>query len=145
MMKNTRYFTMFLFAVLLSISTVGCKKKKEVFTTFPEPKWEVMHEDYSMTMTAVVELPAHLQPYTSEGDYLAAFAGETCRGVGEVVDGLYYVTIKGTSDDDTGVYFQYYNGRNKYMYKSSNLFAFESDGVFGTVDEPEVLPLSIVE
>lgn len=145
MMKNLRYYTLFLFVLLFSVSFTACKKKKEVYQTFPTPTWEVAHEDYSTSMTVVVVIPDYLLPYASDDDQLAAFAGEICRGTGDIVNGLYYVTIKGTYDDEEEIYFQYYSARNKYLYKSPILFEFESDGVYGSVDEPKTLPLSIVE
>lgn len=145
-MKNTRYFTLFFFALLLSVIISSCKKEKEVFTTYPEPTWEVTYdEDYSVSMTAVLTIPSHLSKYASSNDRLAAFSGETCRGVGEIINGLYYVTIKGTPDEEANVYFQYYSGRNKYLYKTPILFQFEKDEIYGTADEPKTLPLSVVE
>lgn len=151
-MKNRRSLALFFFAIFLLIGISSCKDDKETFTVHPQPNWEVVNnEGYPVSMTAVVRIPENLSAYASEGDELAAFAGETCRGVGEIlknvegVEGVYYVTIKGTFDEEVDIYFQYYSERNKYLYKTAALFVFEKDKVYGTADSPSVLPLNVVE
>jgi hypothetical protein len=123
----------------------ACKEEEETFTQFPAPIWSVNSAEYQVNMTAIVALPSALQPYAWEDDQLAAFAGEVCRGTGVLVDGLYYVTILGAPDDQSNIRFRYYSARNKYLYQSAELFAFEVDKVFGTADKAEVLQLSIVK
>lgn len=142
-MKKPRY-TIILsgLIIFLLLGVSGCNKKDE-FPTYPEPTWQVNHDDYSVSMTAVVALPSNLASYATENDHLAAFTGSTCRGVGELVDGLYYVTIKGTPEDESEILFRYYNGRNQYLYKTQPLFFFEKDRVYGSTDTPEVLPLNM--
>jgi hypothetical protein len=96
-------------------------------------------------MTAVVKLPPELAQYVQSEDQLAAFSGDVCRGTGINIDGLYYVAILGTPDDQSTIHFRYYNTRNRYLYTTRELFSFETDQVFGTTDEPEVLTFSIVK
>jgi hypothetical protein len=100
---------------------------------------------FAASMSAVVQLPSNLMPYAQEADQLAAFAGKKCVGKGEKVEGLYYVTIYGTTSEAPPIHFQYYSARNKYMYTSGELFAFEVNKVFGVRDTPEILPLTIAE
>jgi hypothetical protein len=95
-------------------------------------------------MTAVVELPANLIGYAQAEDELAAFAGEKCIGKGELNDGLYFVTIHGATDAEPAIHFQYYSARNKYLYKTEELFSFEANKVFGVADEPETLTFNMV-
>lgn len=142
-MKKIKYYTK---AVLLSlfalICLTGCEED-ESFPTFPAPTWKANSSLYSTTMTAVVQLPPELIQYYTELDQLAVFAGEVCRGTAVAIDGLFFVTIYGTPDDHSKLYFQYYNARNKYLYETKELFSFESDMIYGVMDEPEVLSLTI--
>jgi hypothetical protein len=134
-----------LFCLYVLAAATACKEEEEVFTQFPAPIWSVNSAEYQVNMTAVVRIPDELLSYVQEDDQLAAFAGEVCRGTGALIDGLYYVTILGMPDDQSNIRFSYYSARNKYMYQTGELFAFETDKVFGTVDSAEVLQLSIVK
>jgi hypothetical protein len=138
---------MILWVSLIIFMTNACKEEEETFPTFPAPNWSFNPGEYPVNMTAVVKLPANLIQYAQEDDQLAAFAGEKCLGTGEqqASKGLYYVTIHGTTGDAPLISFQYYSARNKYLYNTGDLFAFETDKVFGIEDEPEELPFSIVK
>ena len=90
---------------------------------------------------AVLRLPDNLAPYVAAGDELAAFIGDECRGVGQQVDGLWYVMLKGTPDEQGMVSIRYYSAANRYLYRTAEGFEFESDGVYGTADNPVTLSL----
>lgn len=135
-----------LLIVGLSMFCMESCKDEETFTTFPQPGWSAeFNKNYNASMTAVVSLPDNLVAYTNEKDEIAAFVGNECRGVGTAIDGLYYVLIKGTPDEQVKVTFLYYSAANQYMYKTAIDFDFEADGTYGTVDEPKILPLIVVE
>jgi hypothetical protein len=137
---------MFLLVSFLCLSVSSCKEEEETFRTFPVPEWNVRTADYAVNMTAVVQLPPNLIQYAQRDDLLAAFAGETCVGKGELQgEGLYFVTIHGTTDAEPLIHFQYYSARNKYLYDSGELFRFETDKVIGVYDYPEILPFVIVK
>jgi hypothetical protein len=127
----------------------GCKEEEERFPQFETPAWSIDATQHSVNMTAVVQLPQQWAQYAQSGDRLAAFAGENCRGVGEVVGdnpAVYYVTIHGTSEEQVQIKFRYYNARTRYLFDSGELFPFEVDKVYGTSDAPEILSsLSIVK
>ncbi|MDR1342523.1 MAG: hypothetical protein LBK18_04600 [Prevotellaceae bacterium] len=146
-MKQLRKYTVpLLLLFFICLPTSACKEEEETFTTFPAPVWDVNQAEYAVNMTAVVQLPSNLIQYALEEDQLAAFAGEKCVGKGELIsNGLYFVTIHGATDQEPQIRFQYYSARNKYLYASGELFAFEADKVFGVIDEPEILPFTVTK
>ena len=112
----------------------------------PRPIWGVEQGIYTeSSMTAIVILPENLQAYAQDDDIVAAFAGNECRGIGELIEGAYYILIKGSPEEYTGISFLYYSARNKYLYTTAPDLTFEPDASFGSVDEPKVLELSVVE
>jgi hypothetical protein len=139
-----KHYTKIALFCLVIIVAAGCKKE-EVFTKFPAPTWTVDNSTYSVSMTAVVKLPTELEPFAQADDQLAAMAGDVCRGVGVKINGLWYVSIQGESDDDSNIRFSYYSARNQYLYNTDNLFTFEPDAIYGTVDNPKVLKLNVVK
>jgi len=145
MKKINEYTKAFALCLLMVVSLVGCSEDDEKYPTFDPPIWQVNNIDYSVTMTAVIQLPNELIQYANDDDQIAAFGGDICRGVGEIIDGLWYVTIYGTPEDQTNIYFQYYGARNKYLYESPELFFFEEDETIGSADDPSIVPFSIVK
>jgi hypothetical protein len=128
----------FLFSVLL----IAACSKEENFKTFDPPVWNIDETaGYYENMTAVVKLQNNLIKNISVGDKLAAFAGDECRGIGVLVDSLYFVSIKGTPDDKSNISFKYYCTKNKYLYQTGNLLTFDANVIFGTVDEPKILEM----
>jgi hypothetical protein len=146
-MKQLRkYSIMILWVSFICLLTNACKEEEETFPTFPAPAWSANPGEYQVNMTAVVKLPSNLIQYAQEDDQLAAFAGEKCVGTGkQTAEGVYYVTIFGTSETEPQISFQYYSAQNRYLYNSGALFAFETNKVFGVADAPEEIPFSIVK
>ena len=124
---------------------LGSCKEEEVNTTFPAPVWQVDDAKYSVSMTAVVVLPENLQTYFQTNDQIAAFINGECRGVGQLIDNAFFITIKGTPEENSKVSFRYYNTRNQYMYATDANLSFEPDAIYGTADAPEVLVLNIIQ
>lgn len=122
----------------------SCRKDDEAFTQYPAPSWAIESKNYNGNMTAVVTIPENLKHYIQSYDQLAAFVGNECRGVGVFLDGVFFVTIKGSASEQSMVTFRYYSSRNKYMYSTDAFLSFEIDAVFGSIDEPEVLSLEPV-
>ncbi|MBN1462145.1 MAG: hypothetical protein JXQ69_00680 [Paludibacteraceae bacterium] len=145
-MKKIKYLTSVFILCFAVISVNSCKEEEESYQTFEAPNWYVNQPIYAVNMTAVVTLPSNLKPYLQTEDELAAFdENNSCRGVGTFINGLFYITIKGTSDDQSNIHFKYYSSRNKYMYKSANSVAFEPDLIYGTIDNPEILNLVVLK
>ena len=138
----------YLMVVVLSIAC-GCFtacKDEEPLPEQPRPVWGVEYGIYTeSSMTAIVVLPENLQPYAQDDDMVAAFVGNECRGIGELINGAFYILIKGAPNEYAGISFLYYSSRNKYLYTTAPDLPFEPDTRFGGVDEPEVLVLSVVK
>ncbi len=139
MMKRTINYIIMLLGVVCTLSS--CNKDEETFTQYPAPSWTVEPANYNGNMTAVVTVPDNLKRYMQSDDQLAAFVDDGCRGVGILLDGAFYVTIKGSSSEESMVAFRYYSSRNRYMYTTDAFLAFDIDAVLGSTDNPEVLSL----
>lgn len=97
-------------------------------------------------MTAVVVLPENLQTYFQTNDQIAAFINGECRGVGQLIDNAFFITIKGTPEENSKVSFRYYNTRNQYMYATDANLSFGAGMPFmARADAPEVLVLNIIQ
>ena len=135
-----------IYCIFAALLITSCKEDEEKFPTHESPVWNVNHSLYHENMTAIVKIPNNLAQYASADDKLAAFASDgTCRGVGELINGSYFVSIKGSPEDQSNIHFKYYGAKNKYMYKTDDLFSFDADRMFGTVDEPRELILNVVK
>jgi len=138
--KTTAYF------VFISLFITACCEDGETLPTHEPPVWNINHNaGYYENMTAVVKLPNNLAQYASEEDRLAAFSGNECRGIGELINGSYFVAIKGTPEDQSNIRFMYYGAKNKYLYQTDDLISFDASQKFGTADEPKELTLNVVK
>lgn len=147
-----KYLPIFL-ASLLALSACG-SDDDPVVTPEPEPevptdslshddapKWTVMESDmYDNSMVIVIasgDMPA--QPNAS--DQLAAFVGESCRGlqVGftTINDATYYrLSVKSSVSDTSGtdVVLKYYSADKQHIY-TAEAFAFVNDGIMGSYSQ----------
>ena len=136
-----------LYSLLLFLFATACRKDEEKFPRHEPPVWQINYSaGYYENMTAVVKLPTNLAKYANTAkDQLAAFASDgKCRGIGEFINGAYFVSIRGASDDRSNIYFMYYSSRNKYLYKTDDIGSFDADRIFGTADNPKELILNVV-
>lgn len=138
-MKRTKIYIIVLLCAACTL--LSCQKDTETFTQYPAPSWTVETANYNGNMTAVVTIPDNLKHYIKPEDQLAAFVDDKCRGVGTLLNGVFFVTIKGSASEQSLVTFRYYSSRNKYMYVTDAFLAFDIDAVLGSIDEPEVLSL----
>lgn len=132
----------FLFIFVLCLSACN---DEEQHTQHPAPQWSVEEGQYSGTMSAIVVLPSNLTSNVQDNDELAAFVGESCRAIADPISGVYFLTIKGTASEQSPVSFRYYSAGKKYLYTTGAIMTFEIDAVYGSVDNPQVLDLTIVE
>ena len=147
---------MIIFSCILLLSAVGCKKDKDrepagaqtpvsLVGNEQSPAW-AMPDDYDMTssMTAVVKIDLtrnYAEEVKSAGyqmtadDKLAAFDNETCLGVAEQVDGLFWLYVAGNGDNTGRIRLRYYSAALKNVFVSEEL-AFVNDARLGTVNDP---------
>lgn len=145
MSKLNKILFFFIAAVGLILFN-GCKEEEEIYPTFEQPRWMAeQNTEFTSSMIAIVQLPQNLAAYYQEGDELAAFIDGECRATGTYGDNVFYLLIKGKSDEQRNVTFKYYSSRNRYLYETTSSVPFETDGVYGTADNPIVLSLQIVD
>ena len=111
-----------------------------------KPDWTAPTEhDYANSMTAVVKIDlAASFPNTKEkdteagdDDLFAAFVGTQCVGVGELIDGLYYIYISAPDNaEENQVTLKYYNTALKNIFTAKDVFSFKNYATIGTVSEP---------
>ena len=96
--------------------------------------------EYSMTLTATVELDG--TSYGAEGDVLAAFAGDQCRGVAqasyvEAYDSyMFFLTVFSNVYSDEEIQFKLYEAANDQVLEGFNPISFEEGKNLGTASAP---------
>lgn len=100
------------------------------------------------SMKAVVVVPVELQSEVSEADEVAAFVDDECIAAGTQLvmpNGrtAYELIIRKTANQPDDISFKYYNAKYGFLYESGPVLKFKSDSEFGTLDDPEVLPISM--
>lgn len=117
---------------------------KDLLVTTADPQavdtWEVDPAtfEHSMILTAIIDVDG--EAATQPGDRVAAFAGESCRGVGET----FYVESLGKyrlaffiygAPGDT-IQFWHYNAPSGQVLAITNTIIFESDQLLGNLRDP---------
>ena len=121
-------------------------QKEVVYPTFNAPQWEVVdNPEYAVTMTVIAEIPDHIAKVAQEGDELAAFVGDECRGMAKKVNQQYFIMIHGVENETPNFHFRYYSAATRNMYRTGDTYQFKADEMLGTVDNPEKLLLEIVK
>lgn len=112
-----------------------------------KPSWAVP-EDYDMTssMTTIVkvdlsftypdQVAALKEKVLNEGDVLAAFDGNTCIGVAELTDNLFFLYITSPASEDNQVAIRYYSATLKNIFVAQETITFSNDAHIGSVSEP---------
>lgn len=99
------------------------------------------------SMTAYLTLDAVTGSYADKsGDKLAAFIGNVCAGMGEVVgeqDGrpVYKMVVNGVSSQSAAVDIRYYSHRNNYVFTAPACLAFADGKVEASPEQPLTMPL----
>ncbi|HSU52078.1 MAG TPA: hypothetical protein VLJ41_15835 [Segetibacter sp.] len=142
-------------SVILSVVTLGCSKNsdivpEDVLTKFPPPAWKTDETGkYPFSMTAVVTIPSKLSANMDDGDKLAAFVNDECRGEGVAVKvnstNVFFVLIHGLADEHGQVIFKYYSAKSSYLYKTGPVLNFLVDDVYGTAQNPKILDLNPIQ
>ena len=141
------YFICMLAVVVICFA--GCKKDTNAPETFngnvARPTWTAPGvSDITSSMTAVIKVDLKAQyPETaadwqpSVNDLLAAFSGETCLGVAQPQDGLFFLYIAApVTGNPSSVTLRYYSAHYKNLFEAVNAFPFVNDTQQGTVAEP---------
>lgn len=98
---------------------------------------------HPLKMQACVALPQNLVRQAADGDIMAAFVGDECRGVAkaELAEGGKYIfrmEINGSMGMEEAVTLKYYSTRNSYLYQATAAFTFAGGSSYGTAAEPSI-------
>ena len=137
MTLQARNFSLCLLALAVSIfALTGCEKKNDPFHkkgNTPDPHWTV---ETAQTMPISMTVTVRVEFANSEGS-LAAFIDDTCCGVAEYVNGLYYLYITPLTEDGGGeVKLRFYSPDLKRIFKAKETFPFINNEQIGTPNDP---------
>ena len=123
---------------LFLVALVGCKDKEPENPyvdpgTTENPQWKITVDTTDMTssMTAIIQVSFA----KSEGT-LAAFMGNECCGIGEYIDGLYWLYISPASEQGGNVQLKFYSPDLKRIFVAKETFSFVNDAHLGSVNVP---------
>lgn len=140
-----------LLIAVLTVLTVffsGCNNEPEtLYSDKARPAWTVTEAgDMTLSMTAVVkpdltvQYPKIATDFVVEAnDLMAAFIGETCLGVAQPQDGLFFLYIAApVTGNPSSVTLRYYSAHYKNLFVVIGAFPFVNDDHLGTVSNPIV-------
>lgn len=119
-------------------SVVGSEEQPQTLSFVPQG-----------SMTAYLTLDAVTGSHADKsGDKLAAFIGNVCAGMGEVVgeqDGrpVYKMVVNGVSSQSAAVDIRYYSHRNSYVFTAPACLAFADGKVEASPEQPLTVPLVV--
>ena len=119
-------------------SVVGSEEQPQTLSFVPQG-----------SMTAYLTLDAVTGSYADKnGDKLAAFIGNVCAGMGEVVgeqDGrpVYKMVVNGVSSQSAAVDIRYYSHRNNYVFTAPACLMFADGKVEASPEQPLTVPLVV--
>ncbi len=130
------------FSIIMLVALVTVKATALMITdTEPMPFTPVDHHQFSDNMNVVARVMKGDMELTNL--CLAAFIGDECRGATYATDdGLYLLTIAGNADESgKSVRFAtMINGEVVWLHEQ---LTWISDWIYGDLDEPQILTLSI--
>ena len=114
------------------------------------PSWtapDVYDMTSSMTALVKVDLKAQYPKLAADykldaNDVLGAFSGDTCLGVGTIVDGLFFIYIDAT---EGAVTLRYWSAQYKNLFEAKDAFPYANESKIGTVAEPLVPAFTVVK
>ena len=140
----------------LLLLAAGCKKEEqntpETFVSDKaRPTWTVPEApDMTSSMTAVIKVDLKAQYPDQAADFvldandlLAAFQGETCLGIADLQDGLFYLYIAGVNDEP--ITLRYYSAHYKNQFEAKDAFPFVNDDHLGTVAAPYIPAFVVIK
>ena len=102
-----------------------------------------------MQAVFMVESYKAINTELTEGDLIAAFINEECRGVatGKMYEGnlIFEMDILGTLGVNEQFTLKYYHLENQYMFTCARAFDFEVGSKLGNKDVPQGITLKVIE
>ncbi len=156
-MKKSFIFALCSLSMVMLLLFSGCKNKEQDPETFvsdkTRPVWTAPEKsDMTSSMTAVVKVDLKAQ-YPSiaadfvlnENDLLGAFAGEQCLGVAQLQEGYFFIYINSPAESSSQVTLRYYSAFYKNLFEAKDAFPFKNDDILGTIADPYIPALVVVE
>ena len=156
-MKKSFIFALCSLSMVLLVLFSGCKNKEQDPETFASdktrPVWTAPEKsDMTSSMTAVVKVDLKAQ-YPSiaadfvlnENDLLGAFSGEQCLGVAQLQEGYFFIYINSPAESLSQVTLRYYSAFYKNLFEAKDAFPFKNDDILGTIADPYIPVLVVVE
>ena len=156
-MKKSFIFALCSLSMVMLLLFSGCKNKEQDPETFvsdkTRPVWTAPEKsDITSSMTAVVKVDLKAQ-YPSiaadfvlnENDLLGAFAGEQCLGVAQLQEGYFFIYINSPAESSSQVTLRYYSAFYKNLFEAKDAFPFKNDDILGTIADPYIPALVVVE
>lgn len=147
-MKNSKWFICMLCVALCALT--ACKDKgnepssstsqpqqSSIYGNVSKPAWEVPStHDYTSSMTPVIKVVIVDEQLSNADDLLAAFIGDQCCGIGELIqNGLYNLYISGSEGNVT---LRYWSSKYTNIFEAKDDFPFVNNAPKGTPDKPYV-------
>ena len=150
MMLPVRSFSILLLTAALCFASCDDKNKptptpteQDLYGNAARPTWTAIEvPDMTASMTAVIKvqkLAGVAIPDSCVGgnDVLAAFSGETCLGIAQPQDGLFFLFVASpVTGNPSSVTLRYYSAHYKNLFEAKDAFPFINDDHLGTIAEP---------
>ena len=156
-MKKSFIFALCSLSMVMLLLFSGCKNKEQDPETFvsdkTRPVWTAPEKsDITSSMTAVVKVDLKAQ-YPSiaadfvlnENDLLGAFSGEQCLGIAQLQEGYFFLYINSPAESSSQVTLRYYSAFYKNLFEAKDAFPFKNDDILGTIADPYIPALVVVE
>lgn len=132
MFKHNNFFHHYIMAALILGATVKA---------WAQPNWTVNPSDYQYTMTLTGIGFFQCDETIDEGDMVAAFIGDECRGVQSFstnIDGrmLAYLTVYDNMSEGNAVTFKMYDASEDKIYDDVFPAVFQENGIMGNSESP---------
>jgi hypothetical protein len=112
------------------------------FVPASKPNWAIVNninKEFSITYIAQVSVNNEIQPLT-EGDELAAFIGNQCRGIATIVSNdnknYFYILIYGNQNDTEKLLFKYYSKQRTWIFENKPIDIYYPNQSVGSLDTP---------
>jgi hypothetical protein len=114
----------------------------QAFVPAAKPNWLIENnliKEFSMTYIVQMSVDSEIQPII-EGDELAAFIGNQCRGIATIVsnsnNNSFYLLIFGNQNDTGNLILKYFNKQKTWIFEAKPINNYFSNQLVGSPDEP---------
>ena len=125
----------------LTYPSSSSEKRKPARFVQRDSRWNVNVADYEFSGAITANVLKNQEEMGDEGDELAAFVGDECRGVTlpvETPKGIrFFLQIWSNTDDEIMIY-KYYDSSEGQIYNFQEILEFQRDMIIGSISEPDI-------